>query len=372
MSDQEWVAPGSVGGPEHRPAPPPPPPATGAPPPPPGPAAHPRVPPPPPPGGHFGTEFRPGIIALRPLRIGDIYGGVIRMIRGNVAATIGLAFLTCLAFLIPSTALGLWLTRNEVYDPSPDSPLQAADLVTQVPTVGTLVATILLAGFLAYVVGQAVLGRKVTAGEVWNGARPHLVRLVGATLLIGVALTLGVLLVIVGPFLWLVLGAHEGTGWIAPVLVLLVALLVAIVLSLWLSTRLAFVTTTIVLERAGIGRAIARSWRLTGGRGFWRILGLRLLAQLIITTIAQIVTVPVMVVAVAALLITADLELYYLWQTLLAGFTGLITGALTTPFSAGIDGLLYVDQRIRREGLDVLLIQVANGRADPPWPAAAP
>ena len=50
----------------------------------------------------------------------------------------------------------------------------------------------------------------------------------------------------------------------------------------------------------------------------------------------------------------------------------LLTGAQTTPFSAGVDALLYVDGRMRREGLDIQLIQSAQGAAAPPWPSTSP
>ena len=43
----------------------------------------------------------------------------------------------------------------------------------------------------------------------------------------------------------------------------------------------------------------------------------------------------------------------YVWQAVITGVTGVVAGALTTPVTAGIDSLLYVDERIRREGLDV-------------------
>ena len=41
----------------------------------------------------------------------------------------------------------------------------------------------------------------------------------------------------------------------------------------------------------------------------------------------------------------------------------LLVGALTVPFTAGVTALLYLDQRIRREGLDVSLLRAAQDRA---------
>ena len=62
--------------------------------------------------GYAGLEFRPGIIPLRPLTLGDLYGAVTKAIRGNVAATIGLALVTSLVCLVPTTALGAWVAST--------------------------------------------------------------------------------------------------------------------------------------------------------------------------------------------------------------------------------------------------------------------
>jgi hypothetical protein len=44
---------------------------------------------------------------------------------------------------------------------------------------------------------------------------------------------------------------------------------------------------------------------------------------------------------------------------------GVVAGAVVTPFTAAAVVLLYVDRRIRAEGLDVLLIRQARRDAGP-------
>jgi len=61
----------------------------------------------------------------------------------------------------------------------------------------------------------------------------------------------------------------------------------------------------------------------------------------------------------------------FMWQAVLSGLATLISGALTTPFTAGVDALMAIDQRIRREGLDVQLIHAAQQGGPAPWPSAA-
>ena len=64
---------------------------------------------------------------------------------------------------------------------------------------------------------------------------------------------------------------------------------------------------------------------------------------------------------------TGAVDQMYLWQAILNGVSGLIAASLTTPFTAGVDALLYVDQRIRREGLDVQLIEQTQQALASPW-----
>ena len=132
----------------------------------------------PPPGQGFpsvaGLEFRPGIIPLRPLTLGDLYGAVTKAIRGNVAATIGLAVLTSLACLVPTTALGAWVASQETLSAESDSFGVYGLLGTYLPGLGSVLSTIALTGFLAYVIGQAVIGRKVGIGETWDGTKRRL------------------------------------------------------------------------------------------------------------------------------------------------------------------------------------------------------
>ena len=47
-----------------------------------------------------------------------------------------------------------------------------------------------------------------------------------------------------------------------------------------------------------------------------------------------------------------------------------ISGALTTPFSAGVAALQYLDQRIRKEGYDIQLIAQVSVPVPGPIPGA--
>lgn len=324
---------------------------------------------------HPAMEFRPGVIPLRPLALGDLYGAVIKAIRGNVAATMGLAFVTTLVFLVPTTALGAWVASQESLDIESNQDIfpAAGTLGSLIPSLGTSGSTILLTGFVAFVISQAVMGRRVTAGQTWEGTRGRLLPLVGATIVTGLVIVLALAAVLVLPVIAVVgaVSSANDSGVVGAVLLAILAGLVAIVLVLFLSTRLAFVGVAVVLEKASVGEGIARSWRLTSGSQFWRVLGIRILTGIIVGIAAQILAFPLAMVGGLGIVATGDPAHLYVWQAVISGVSGLITGALTTPFTAGVDALLYVDQRIRREGFDVQLIAAAQDDVTWQWPGAA-
>jgi hypothetical protein len=385
MGERPWVAPGSTPRPDP-PAPPataPPPPGTAGPPPgsfgpppgyaapPPGYAApQPGYTAPPPASGapaYAGLEFRPGIIPLRPLTLGDLYGAVTKAIRGNVAATMGLALVTSLICLVPTTALGAWLASMETTDFMTGEGGGLGLVGGYLPSLGALVSTVALTGFLAYVIGQAVLGRKVGIGETWDGTKRRLPAVAGAVLVTIVGAVVGLGMVLGLPIAWLVVAGAE----VGPILLTVLAVLASVVLYLFLWTRLAFVTAVIVLEGRGVWSAFARSWRLTSGTPFWRILGIRILTAIIVGVASNLVTLPITIIGVFAVIALGGEDQLFMWQAILAGVATLISGAITTPFSAGVDALMVVDQRIRREGLDVQLIHAAQQGGPAPWPSAA-
>ncbi|CAN7346783.1 hypothetical protein [Knoellia sp. LjRoot47] len=323
------------------------------------------------------ADFRPGIIPLRPLTLNDLFGGVFRAVRGNVGATVGLAALTSTVFLVPFTALGAWVSSQErsitlEESVSNDTAGLVGTLGSMVPSIGSWFSAILLAGFLAYVIGQAVLGRKVTAGETWRGTISRIWALAGATVLTSLAIIGTLALIMAIPLVLLIGGGTSGSdGTIAAGFgLLLLALVLAVPATLFLWTRLAFVTSSVILENLGVGRAFARSWQLTSGSGFWRLLGIRLLASIMIGIVGSLITSPLAIIAFALAFTGIPLDQMYVWQAVVTGVSGIIGGAITTPITAGLDALLYVDSRIRREGLDVQLVQTAQGTAAPPWSRA--
>jgi len=320
---------------------------------------------------------KPGVIPLRPLGVGELLDGAFTSIRRNPRATLGIAAVLLTASAVITTALSLLLVRyfGTVTLPSPGQKLtdaQATRLLTRIlevlaPTVAVsavlaFIVDTVLTGLLTVVIGRLVLGHKITAGEAWRIARPRIPALVGATLLIpliliGVWAVYAVVLVIfaLANAPGALIGLLAGVGAIA-----------AIMLTIWFSIMFRMVGPAVVLEREGPAQALARSWRLVRG-SFWRVLGITLLAGLIVLVTAGVLQIPFGLLAAAAgggnsLLPSTGGNVA---SILISAVGGVVAGAVARPISAGVAVLLYVDLRMRREGLDLVLQTAASSGAAP-------
>lgn len=303
---------------------------------------------------HVARMYQPGIIPLRPLNIGDIYGGSINTIRRNPEATIGMSVIVLGAFLVPSFLISLGVQSI------PMNPDLALVIGTALPTIISSFATLILSGLILYVVSEAALGDKVGLGETWRAVRGRIVPLFGVSILtgliVGLTFTLGVSLFIVSIVI------RE------PIVVVfgVIALLITIVVVIWLTVRLLLASAPVVLEGAGPIRAIRRSWALSSGSQFWRLLGIALLAQIITFIVFFVIATPLQgILSFAALTFVSDEGILLAVDVFLQHLSQFVVGLIITPFSAGVAALLYLDQRIRREALDISMQQAASTRAAP-------
>ena len=320
---------------------------------------------------------KPGVIPLRPLGLGEILDGAFTSIRRNPRATLGIAALLLTASAVITAALSLTLIHyvGTVTLPSPGQRLtnaQAAHLLSRIlevlaPTAAVsivlaFIVDTVLTGLLTVVIGRSVLGHKITAGQAWRLARPRLPALIGATLLI--PLTLAGLWAVYAIVLVILAVAHAPGALIAGLAVL--GAIAGIVLTIWFTTMFRMAAPAVVLERQGPARALARSWRLVRG-SFWRVLGITVLAGLIVVVTAGVLQIPFSLVAAMAGGGSSMLPGTggNVAGILISAVGGVVAGAVTRPISAGVAVLLYVDLRMRREGLDLILQTAAGGGSTP-------
>ena len=306
---------------------------------------------------------RPGVVPLRPLGLGELLDGAVQVVRGYPRPTLGLSAAVAvvgtvlgllLVMLLPSGSLGALGSGGEVdLDEAEIGALVAGSTLTLVVTA---LAGLVLSGVMTAVVGRAVLGRPMSTREAWQQVRPLLLRLVGLALLTGL-IVLGVL--VVGVVLATLSVVALGNGGIA----LAVPLgLGAVTLAVHLYVRFALAPSALVLERAGVGTALRRSAVLVR-RSWWRTLGVLVLASLIAGTVGQVLQIPFALFGGGSGFFTADSVSTR--QLVLTQLGAGLAQALTAPFTSGVRALLYVDRRMRAEGLDVTLAASAAGAASP-------
>jgi len=118
-----------------------------------------------------------------------------------------------------------------------------------------------------------------------------------------------------------------------------------------------------VLERTGIRDAMRRSSVLVKG-DWWRVFGILALTFLIGAFVSQIVQLPFAVIGAGSPggLIDPAVDILSTRSLVLSAIGGGIASTLVSPFTAGVRALLYVDRRMRAEGLDVSLAAAATAR----------
>ncbi|OIJ99576.1 DUF7544 domain-containing protein [Streptomyces monashensis] len=379
----QWSAPTGTPGPHQ------------APPPPPGPGWGGQQPGTPGPGGHgggyagppagYGTPggygawgggwggpppaAKPGVIPLRPLGVGEILDGAVSTMRTYWRTVLGISLAVALVMNVSMVILqGFVLNdvQTTVSDPNatPSEALHAlrdtmigTGVLSVIRTAAMLIATALL----TTITSRAVLGRPVTTRESWRDARPQILKLLGLLILLAL-IFVGAIFAGALPGL-LVLIAGGGDNAAAALLAL--GFLGGTVVGVWLLIRYYLAAPALMLERQGIVKSLKRSAKLVRG-SWWRIFGIMLLTLLITLIVSAVVTIPFTLIGAAASgdgmndLLGANGG-HIGWTTLIIQGIGALVGAtLTLPISAGVTVLLYIDQRIRREALDLELARAAG------------
>ncbi|WP_445996198.1 glycerophosphoryl diester phosphodiesterase membrane domain-containing protein [Okibacterium fritillariae] len=319
---------------------------------------------------------KPGLIPLRPLSFGTLISAPFQTLRRNPKTTFGSALLiTGVTTILTLLVVGLvsYFAFGRIAQAAvEDRDTIAAGAVLQIvlasliPFLLTIAGAVFLQGVIVTEVARATLGEKLRLGEAWKATWPRFWALVAWTLVASLAMLLAIGLLIG----LIVLLVSLGGGFVgASVAVGILGFLVLIAAVFWLSTKLSLVPSGIVLERLGFAAAIRRSWSLTTGY-FWKTLGIQLLVAFIVGTVSQVVTTPVSVIfsVVAGSLdptgsaitdnnITTIIVLYIVLALL-----SIITSSVTAVAQSATSALIYIDLRMRKEGLDLQLMRFVESR----------
>ncbi|NUW41091.1 glycerophosphoryl diester phosphodiesterase membrane domain-containing protein [Nonomuraea rhodomycinica] len=317
---------------------------------------------------------RPGIIPLRPLRLGDILDGAIKLVRSNPKAVLGLSAVAALLASLPlavgqAFVLGsMRSTLRDAYtDPYAEPTGVAGGFVAQyggslVSAAVSFVVVTVLTGVLTRILGRAVFGGSITAGEAWRltrGRLPALFGMVGllvAVLAVPLVAFLGILLALYAT------GSVSGGGLAALLLVMVLLYLPYLV---FFRTKFGLAAPAVVLEGMGPVAALRRSWQLVSG-DFWRVFGIMLLTSIIVGVAAAILQVPFTFVGMLLGLL-GDGAGATVSAVVLIAVGGTVGAMITYPIEAGVSGLLYADRRMRSEAFDLVLQTAAVEQQRQGW-----
>jgi len=143
----------------------------------------------------------------------------------------------------------------------------------------------------------------------------------------------------------------------AAAFILSVVLYLALFYALW-----ALSPPALLLENLSVFGALRRSWRLVR-RSFWRVLGIMFLTALLVGILSGVISFPFAVISsLLGLLQDRPYESFPLTlvQLLVSQIGSVISGAILYPLTAAVTALLYIDLRMRTEGLDVELMRATG------------
>ncbi|MFJ2189461.1 hypothetical protein ACIOJE_16170 [Kitasatospora sp. NPDC087861] len=297
---------------------------------------------------------KPGVIPLRPLGLGELLDGSVATIRKH--------WRTALTFSLGIAVIEQAgnVAANLLIKGKTGAATQVTIVLASMPL--TVLVSVVATALLTMVVSRAVLGQSATAGDAWRDARPRLLQLLGLTVLTGL-MSGGVVLLGFSPWYFYSTGSAGASGTAA--LLFLVGFL-TIPVGLWLWIRFSLAAPALMLEKQGVLTALSRSRRLVRG-SWWRIFGISLLGEVLTFIVAMVIAIPFRFVGLVLgfsdfnsqvdVNSAADQPTAMLITTAIAG---IIAATLTIPFRAALGVLIYVDQRIRREALDIELARAAG------------
>ncbi|MDH6707185.1 hypothetical protein P3T27_003914 [Kitasatospora sp. MAA19] len=297
---------------------------------------------------------KPGVIPLRPLGLGELLDGSVATIRKHWRTALTLSLGIAVIEQAGNVAANLLIKGKT------GAATQVTIMLASMPL--TVLVSVVATALLTMVVSRAVLGQSATAGDAWRDARPRLLQLLGLTVLTGL-MSGGVVLLGFSPWYFYSTGSAGASGTAA--LLFLVGFL-TIPVGLWLWIRFSLAAPALMLEKQGVLTALSRSRRLVRG-SWWRIFGISLLGEVLTFIVAMVIAIPFRFVGLVLgfsdfnsqvdVNSAADQPTAMLITTAIAG---IIAATLTIPFRAALGVLIYVDQRIRREALDIELARAAG------------
>ncbi|MBB2996602.1 glycerophosphoryl diester phosphodiesterase membrane domain-containing protein [Paeniglutamicibacter cryotolerans] len=326
------------------------------------------------------------MVPLRPLGLSDVFDGSFRTMRRNPAATIGQAVL--LQLIVGAvTLLAMGPARGLILDPTLLANEANLDMFAESgiwlgisALIGSVLATFafLLTQLLCTAPTlRAIVNLHTPLPLAWRLSKSRIGQLLLLCLLFMAMWVAGIGLWAGGTYLLFV----TVSGFAATIFALLGGL-VFTAGATFLSVRLLFAPAAIVAEAVGAFASLKRSWVLTRG-SWWRLFGIVLLCGLVVGVAVSVLTTPLSLAGGLAIPLmspgnSGEMGPAVQAVLLLTYTASYLSTGLGSGYLAVVASLLYADLRIRREGLDVVLMAESDAGfsegipGNTPLPAQAP
>jgi len=308
---------------------------------------------------------------LRPWLPADLLDNAARTISDNKTIMLGLPVLAGIALVAVQAVL------TEVAVPGGLPGLLGADdpfgqagaallLTYSVQVVLFSVVSSMLSGIIALAAVRSQLAHRVCPRELMRLVRPAL----PALAVVGLMQSLSFMLLIGGwglAVLGIGAGADAAISSDAAGAVAVVLMLVGGVLVLVFGIRLVLAGTVVLMEgrhapdiglyipvRVGVWGALRRSWQLVKGK-FWRVFGILLFGGLVVQIIGYALQfgITALVLTLGSWADSSGATVVAVVVSVAVGIFTLMTLIASLAFMSAVQALIYLDLRVRREGLDL-------------------
>ena len=335
------------------------------------------------PGGSYGgwpsqqprytAPPKPGIIPLRPLMFGEILDGSFQAIRRNAKAMLGAGLLAqSLSAILAAVLTGFLATSSGSMEAWAETASNADIASVGIGLMATFALLSILSVFMSVVlqgamvvpVARSVLNRPTGFRHMLSLVRSRIAALVRlAAVLVAAAIAAMVLFFVV---IVLLFSNVRGAGAL-----LVIPLMMAFVaVFLWVAIKLMVAPAAVVIEELGAFAGLRRSWQLTRAN-WWRILGITLVVGVLVAVITQVILIPASLLpSVLSGVVSphggpgqdATLSVAI---GIITAVVGALVGAVGYAFQTSVMALLYMDLRMRKDGLDIALLRELETGSDP-------
>jgi hypothetical protein len=299
-----------------------------------------------------------GLIDLRPMDVGDILDGTIRIYRqkpwvfmGILALIVGLPiyaqqiasvyFWDILQTIMHNIgrveALNAFYSQEFIY---------SAVAVFAVGTIMFFIAPLAQAA-MVYAVSEIILDRDISIAESIRIIRPRVWKIILAYLMYVALLTIFFL-----PFFLFIVISPLTPDKVLFIIGFLITFFICFLFIFYFMIKFLFIPQAVVLDDVGAVSALRRSFTLTSGF-WWRTFGIYILIIIMVSIILGLLSQGIKLVQTGLMAIPEMTEVVSIAiGSLVAALMSIAINPITTIATT----LLYYDLRVRKEGFDMLLL----------------